>query len=446
MVIEQIEATARREAEQRAEMLDRDRRTGFRERRVQALGQPLRARVQAHVEIRIRLFELRETFEHRERGRHRQRMLREGAREEDRRAFRIAVVAIAPPAAVDAVHAARAARDHADRHAAADDLAVRAHIGAHAEIFLRAAARAAEPGNHLVEHQHDAARLRERAQPLEERARPQRRRAALHRLHQHDADLRVVRVEIIERSVVAVVEHDRVRDERIGRAEAGRPGLAMRAATREHAVEAAVVRVAEDHELVAARREPSEPDRGHRRLGARIAEHHALVAGEARDPFGHAPRERRLRPDRHADVELRAQRIGDEGRPVPEQVNAETHREIDVAVTVDVDDVRPLGAGRRDRVHEFLQQRPEAGRHAVVRERRAVGLRERLRGAQAGVLAGGERIEMRAGARIVAAPVRFEARREGAEAVFGSGSGCGGRIGRRAHRAGFTRSGAARGD
>ena len=49
---------------------------------------------------------------------------------------------------------------------AAERLAVGHHVGAHAEILLRAARREAEADEHLVEDQHDAALGADRAQPL----------------------------------------------------------------------------------------------------------------------------------------------------------------------------------------------------------------------------------------------------------------------------------------
>ena len=59
------------------------------------------------------------------------------------------------------------AAKHADRQAAGHGLAVGDHVGAHAEVLLRAAGREAKTDEHLVEDQHDAARAAYRAQALE---------------------------------------------------------------------------------------------------------------------------------------------------------------------------------------------------------------------------------------------------------------------------------------
>ena len=55
-----------------------------------------------------------------------------------------------------------------ERHAAADDLAERGHVGHEAEALLRAAAREAAAGHHLVEDRDGAVLLAERDDRLEE--------------------------------------------------------------------------------------------------------------------------------------------------------------------------------------------------------------------------------------------------------------------------------------
>src|SRR4029079_11008836 len=57
----------------------------------------------------------------------------------------------------EALHQAGTSADHADGEAATERLAVSHHVGAHAEIFLRAARGQPEADEHLVEYQHDAA-------------------------------------------------------------------------------------------------------------------------------------------------------------------------------------------------------------------------------------------------------------------------------------------------
>ena len=60
------------------------------------------------------------------------------------------------------------AAERADRHAAADHLAERRQVGRDAVEPLRAARMHAKAGHHLVEDQHGAVAIAQRAQPLEE--------------------------------------------------------------------------------------------------------------------------------------------------------------------------------------------------------------------------------------------------------------------------------------
>src|SRR5579863_764182 len=60
-----------------------------------------------------------------------------------------------------ALHQLAAAADRADRQSAAERLAVGDHVGAHAEVLLRATRRETEADEHLVEDEHDVARSEE---------------------------------------------------------------------------------------------------------------------------------------------------------------------------------------------------------------------------------------------------------------------------------------------
>ena len=77
----------------------------------------------------------------------------------------------------EALHHLGAAAERGERQAAADDLAEHGQVGQHAEPLLRAAARDAEAGDHLVEDEQRAARVAEQPQRLEE---ARRRRDAAH--------------------------------------------------------------------------------------------------------------------------------------------------------------------------------------------------------------------------------------------------------------------------
>ena len=72
---------------------------------------------------------------------------------------------------VELVHDVRPPGNRAARQTAGDDLGQHAHVGRDAEARLRAAARPAEAGDHLVEDQHHAVLARQLAQPGEEACR-----------------------------------------------------------------------------------------------------------------------------------------------------------------------------------------------------------------------------------------------------------------------------------
>ena len=150
------------------------------EQRVERRGETRGARV----ELRLQRGPLRlEVCEHGARGGHRQRVLAEGAGEVGGLGARVRVrrrTRQKPPSMPSMKR--RAAGDDADRQAAADDLAVGGEVGCDAELRLRAAGMHAETGHHLVEDQHDAGCLRERAQLVQELARLELGAAALHRL------------------------------------------------------------------------------------------------------------------------------------------------------------------------------------------------------------------------------------------------------------------------
>src|SRR4051812_44417958 len=79
-------------------------------------------------------------------GRHGHGVLTERATDEGRLGVWIRCIAVLPAAAVDTVEDLGPAGDHADGHAAADDLAVRREISLHAVPRLRAARMEAEAG------------------------------------------------------------------------------------------------------------------------------------------------------------------------------------------------------------------------------------------------------------------------------------------------------------
>jgi hypothetical protein len=145
-------------------------------------------------------------------GDHRHGVLDVGAAEEGGLTLRTAVVAVAPEAAVDAVHDVGPAGYRPDREAPAEGLAVGRQIRGDAEEPLRAARMGAEAGEHLVEHQHDAVPARHLAERPDELDRLQRRVAALDRLDDDRGQIRAHRVDAVDALLGAVVEYDEILD------------------------------------------------------------------------------------------------------------------------------------------------------------------------------------------------------------------------------------------
>ena len=149
----------------------------------------------------------------------------------------------------------------------------------------------AEAGDDLVHDQRNAVILRDLPQAPQELYGEELRPAALHRLHQDARQIVGVGFDPGERFVGAVVQHDHLVDR--GLRDAGRNGNGARSgdAFYEHLVELPVIVAIEDDDLVATGDAPGKAHRRHHRLGARVAEGHALVSGDLRQTLRHGPGE-----------------------------------------------------------------------------------------------------------------------------------------------------------
>ncbi|CAM3196892.1 Uncharacterised protein [Burkholderia gladioli] len=399
VIAEQVEVVQAVQAEQRAAVDHLHRQPMRGEQPVQARHQRVGAAVQAGLQLRAALDQ---APQHGMGGGQRQRMLAEGAGEEGGVGARAGA---GRGAAVDAVHVRRVARDDADRHAAAHRLAIGHQVGAHLEPGLRAAGMEAEAGDHLVEDQGDAQLAGERAQPLQELARLQLGPAALHRLDQHRRQFVRVLADHPQRMLRAVFEHQRLLAAAglQARRRRHRVGVALGVGGHQHAVGPAVVRAGELGDLRAAVAGARQAHRQHHRLGAGIAEGHALHAGQLADHPRDLAGQRRLRPQVHAARQLRADRLAHEGRAMAEQRDAEAHRQVDVAVAVQVDQLRALRMLGHHRVEQLAQRHrqdrvlgreAEAGQRAVIGDHLAILARMRLRGRRAAREIGDEALQV----------------------------------------------------
>ena len=247
------------------------------------------------------------------------------------------------------LHVLARAAEHADGQSAAERLAVRDEIGAHAEVLLGAAAGQSETEKHLVEDQDDPAfraHLSQLAQPLGvsravERGRAsavdQRRVAGrrrvrvqrLQRIHEHAGDV-VARGEHAQRLCARLLQRVDVVDP----AAVAEAGL--------HAVPPAVIRAAEQHDAWAARVELREPYGLHHGFGARHVKRHFVEAGDGLDPRDVVANQRVVGAEHRAQV----RDAGGAGRDaalvevVAEQVHAIGACEIVRPVAVEILELR----------------------------------------------------------------------------------------------------------
>ena len=141
------------EAEPRREVTNTKRYAACLHRRIDALGEPGGGGIQRALRGAGIAFD---PVEYHVGGRHGQGMADMGTRKEGHRGFRDRIVVKAPAPAVDCVQPARAAGQRADGHAAAEDLAVGAHVRADLPAPVDTARGTAKAGNHLVENQRRA--------------------------------------------------------------------------------------------------------------------------------------------------------------------------------------------------------------------------------------------------------------------------------------------------
>ena len=234
-----------------------------------------------HVNLQARAF-AHQMLDDTPRGGERQRVPDESSGEECDADFREAVVAIAPRAAVERVHVFLFTCEHADGHAAADDLAVGGHVRLDAEVGLRAAGGTAETGDDLVENERGAGFFGDRADLAHELARLEAGGAALHRLDHHGGEFVGVGPEDFKRSGVRVVEHEHVLDQRLrdaGRDRLGFVNSVHPGTADQDFLEHAVVVAGEIGDAVAAGDGAGQAHGGHHRFRAGVAERGTLHAG-----------------------------------------------------------------------------------------------------------------------------------------------------------------------
>ena len=148
------------------------------------------------------------------------------------------------------------------------------------------------------------------------------------------------------------------------------------------------------HDLVAPRDGAGDAQRRHHGFGARVAERHALVAGELAEELGDLAGELGLRADGKTFGDLRRHRFDDEVGGMAESRLAIAVDEIDILVAVDVPDPRALRARADDGIDELLPLGPKAGNRARIGENGPIGFGQALGAGGPGVVALSQPIDM----------------------------------------------------
>ena len=324
------------------------------------------------------------------RGRERQGMADEGPGEEGRSDLRERIVAEPPLAAVERIHEALGAGQDADRQPTAHHLAVGHQVGAQAQHRLHAARMHAKTRHHLVEDQGGSRVGRDAPELGDELFGQEGRAPALDRFDYDGREFRGMAADPGEALVRAVGEHDHVGDRRARDAGGGRFGTGRglpRSGLDQDLVELAMVAAVEDHHRAAARHGPGDAHRRHHGFRASVAEGDALVSRQAADPGCDVPGEDRLGPDGETRPQLLRDRIGDEVGRVAEERLAVAVDQIDIAVAVDVPDLRPSRSLAQDRIDEFFPLAAKARRGTRVGQDGAMGLRRLFRARRPGAVA-----------------------------------------------------------
>ena len=249
------------------------------------------------------------------------------------------------------------AAERTDRHPAPDDFAVSRHVGHDAPERLASARMDAKAGDQLVKDQRRFRLLGDAPHFAEKFDRHEIRPAALHRLDQHGGEFVGVRFENFQRLGRAVLEHQNFVDDVLRNAR--RDGDRLRfsidhAAAHEHLVVDAVIGARHGGDLDAARHRPRQPHCREHRFRAGVAERRALHAGQLAHEFGDFSDQRRLGTDFHALAQLPLLGAHREVGRVPEKVGAETERDVEVLVVVEVPQARGGGMLHHDGIDDFL--------------------------------------------------------------------------------------------
>ena len=353
------------EPEKRRKLIDPQRCLLCRKQGVQTLAKSRRARVQRFLKFRAGCLEV---GEHRLGGCHGQRVLVERPGEERARFLRDVITLERPYATVNGIQELVPAGNDPDRQPAADDLAVRDHVGSDIGPRLRASQGDPEPQEDVIEHQGGAGLFGKRSKLLQKLPRLQARPAALDRFDNHGRQVAGNPFKRFKRTFgIAIVQDEGVLDHAVRRATGQGRAAAVGRRTGERAVKMTVIGAGEHGHQRSPGRVPSKSEGGHHGLGTGVAEHNPLVAGQPGNTLGNLAGQRCLGPYEYSPLgQMTLQGVGHEVRVMTEKLDAEAHGQGHIVVAVQISHMAAGAFGADDGIEHRLRLRPKAGDRPAV--------------------------------------------------------------------------------
>ena len=284
-------------------------------------------------------------------------MTDEGAGEKGHADFRHGVISILPGSAVEGVHVFTLAANHAQRHAAADHLAIGHKVGFDAEEGLGAAGTRAEPQHHFIKNQCGARPAGDDAELLHEVDGHHIGAARHHRLHQHTSNVLTKPLEDFQRLRVVIFQHQ---DAGLGSVrDAGGDGNGAQLTVshqwpRQNFIKNPMIAAGEHGYNIPPANSAAGSDSGHEGFRPRVAKGNAFLTRELPNQMSHFARQRRGRADFKAFVDLLMQGVSHEFRTVAKEPQTKAVNDIDPAVAVRVPEVSALAAVRHSREDHVL--------------------------------------------------------------------------------------------
>ena len=172
--------------------------------------------------------------------------------------FRSTVVAVLPVTAVQSSHVLSLTSNHADRHAATDDFAVRGQVCFDAEVFLSSTESDSQASDHFVEDQRSWLFLSHLSEFSQEFTRLKFRHPTLNGLDQNSSDLIHPLTNDLQTLFGSVIKNQSVTNMAGRNTCRSREAFQLLASTSDHFIQNTVIVAVEHHDQVTASRVTSQ--------------------------------------------------------------------------------------------------------------------------------------------------------------------------------------------